>query len=374
MTNKKDEIQYYTLDNILKHKCTYNMIIGERSNGKTFATLEYGVKQYFKNGSQMGIVRRWKEDIIGRRASAIFSAINSNHLVEKYSGGEFEGITYYAGRFYVCVYDSRNKPVYNESNCIGFCFSLSDVEHNKSNSFPNIRTIIFDEFLTKQMYIQDEFVCFMNTISTIVRQRDDVKIFMLGNTVNKFCPYFTEMGLKHITNMNQGDIDVYTYGDKGKLKVAVEYCASLAKQKKNNYYFAFDNPKLQMITSGAWELDMYPHVPIKFIPKDIKFTYFIIFNNEIFQCEIIDKDDNFFTYIHRKTTPLQNTDKDLIYCLEHNSKINYNRNILKPMNKLQQRILWFFQQSRVFFQDNEVGDCITNYVKSCKQIHMNNLT
>ena len=58
-----------------------------------------------------------------------------------------------------------------------------------------MKTILFDEFITKGMYLTDEFMAFMNTLSTIIRQRDNVKIFMCGNTVNKFNPYFEEMGL-----------------------------------------------------------------------------------------------------------------------------------------------------------------------------------
>ena len=252
-----------------------------------------------------------------------------------------------------------------ETDCIGYTFALSETEHNKSISYPHIRTILFDEFLTKHVYLNDEFVLFMNTISTIVRQRTDVKIFMCGNTVNKYCPYFEEMGLTHIKDMTQGAIDVYTYGD-SQLKVAVEYCASLNKQKKNNFYFAFNNPKLHMITSGAWELDIYPHLPKKYKPSDIVFTYFIEFYDHLYQCEIIKDGYELFTFIHHKTTPLQDTGKDLIYSLDFHYQINYNRNILKPVNDLQKKILWFFQTDRVFFQSNEVGDTIHNYLKICK--------
>ncbi len=38
------EGKYYNLNAILKTNSTYNVIIGERSNGKTYATLKYGVK------------------------------------------------------------------------------------------------------------------------------------------------------------------------------------------------------------------------------------------------------------------------------------------------------------------------------------------
>ena len=356
--------QYYSLDNIKKKNAVYNIIIGERSNGKTYAVLMEGLKTYLKTGGQIAYVRRWKEDITGKRASGIWNAINENGEVAKLTNGKFEGVHYYNGKFYLCNY-RNNKVVYNEKDCIGYTFALSDTEHNKSISYPRVEIIFFDEFITKHLYLNDEFILFMNTISTIVRQRTNVTIYMCGNTVDKYCPYFKEMGLNHIYKMEQGTIDVYRYGN-SKLTVAVEYCASTKRKKKNNFYFAFDNPKLEMITGGAWELDMYPHLPMKFKPKDIKFIYFIIFNDNIYQCEIVQKDNVTFTYIHLKTTPIKDDDKDLIYTLDYVPKMNYNRNILKPINKLQERILWYFKTDRVYYQNNEVGDAINNYLKICR--------
>lgn len=364
---RKKKSEFYSLDRILETKSVYNMIIGERSNGKTYAVLKHGIEQYFKTGGEIAVVRRWQEDIRGNRASAVFSALIENNEIEKISKGEYTGITYYARKYYLCNYDKDGKPVYNDSDIIGHTFALSDTEHNKSISYPKITTILFDEFLTRGVYLNDEFILFMNTISTIVRQRTNVTIFMLGNTVNKYCPYFNEMGLKHIQKMKQGSIDVYTYGDSN-LQVAVEYTASASATKKSNFYFAFDNPKLNMITDGAWELDIYPHLPVKYKPKDILLTYFIKFDGHIFQCEIIEVDGEMFTYIHDKTTPIQDDDNDIIYSLEYSHKINYNRSIYKPVNTIGKRILYFFQVDKVFYQDNDVGDSINNYLNVCKNL------
>ena len=357
---------YYNTKKIDKKQATYNLIFGERSNGKTYALLKKALLEFIKTGSQMAYVRRWQEDIRGRRGSRLFAGINDNDVVNKATKGEFTGVHYWAGKFYLCNYDKKGKVIYHDSNIIGFTFALSDTEHDKSTSFPNIKTIIFDEFLTAKTYLVDEFVLFMNTVSTIVRKRDDVKIYMLGNTVNKYCPYFNEMGLKHILKMEQGTIDVYRYGN-SKLTVAVEYCSSLQSKTHTNKYFAFDNPKLSMITGGAWELDVYPHLPYKYKPKDIMFTYFIDFNDALFQCEIIGKNDTYFTYIHLKTSDLKDPDNDLIFSLYYNAGMNYNRSIYKPINKLQERVLWFFKTDRVFYQDNNVGDAISNFLKICER-------
>ena len=359
-------MKYYSLNKINKKNATYNVIFGERSNGKTYATLKQVLENYFNDGSQFAYIRRWSVDVQPKRMNNLFNAIIEDGYLEKLSGGKFTAIFYRTGRFYLCTYNDKGKPIYNEEDIIGYAFSLSENEHNKANSYPRVTTIIFDEFLTNKIYLPDEFILFMNTVSTIVRQRTNVKIYMLGNTVNKFCPYFKEMGLTNILTMKQGTIDLYTYGET-KLKVAVEYADSKKKFKKNNFYFAFNNPKLKMITGGAWELNIYPHAPVKWLPKNIMFTYFIDFNDSIYQCEIINKDDNVFTYIHEKTTPIKNPDKDIIYTLDYNPKINYNINILKPLNDYQSKITWFYTHDRVYYQNNNVGDAINNYLKICKR-------
>lgn len=358
-------MKFYDIKHIDKKNATYNVIFGERSNGKTYATLKKGLEQYWKDGSQVAYVRRWKEDITGRRAQRLYSGLNENGEIERITKGKFTAVHYYAGRFYLCNYDDKGKAIYGDSDVIGFTFALSDSEHDKSTSFPNVNIIIFDEFLTNRLYLNDEFVLFMNVVSTIVRKRDNVKIYMLGNTVNKFCPYFKEMGLDHILQMEQGTIDLYSYGE-SPLKVAVEYCKSLNSNRiQTNKYFAFNNPKLDMITGGAWELNIYPHLPHKYKPKDVLFTYFIEFNDETYQCEVIETQGDLFTFIHRKTTPIK-YGNDLVYSLEPSSSPYYNHNIYRPANRMQEKIARFFKHGKVFYQSNDVGDAVNNFLKICR--------
>lgn len=360
--NKKTN--FYSLEKILSKKATYNLIIGERSNGKTYAVLKYAIQEYFKTGGQVAIVRRWSEDIKGRRASGVFEALNKDSVVRNLSKGRFQGVAYWSGKFFVCNYDEKtHKPILEDCNIIGYAFSLSENEHNKSVSYPNITTIFFDEFLTNKLYLPDEFVLLMNTISTIVRQRDNVRIFMCGNTVNKFSPYFQEMGLSHIDKQKQGTIDIYRYGD-SKLSVAVEYCSSIAKQKKSNFYFAFDNPKLQMITQGSWELGIYPHLPKKYKPKDVVLNFFIEFNDKVYHADVVKTDLDVFIFVHEKTTPIK--EQSIVYSIVDNSSLWYNKNIFKPNVKLGAKIAWLIERNKIFYQNNDVGNAINNYFKICK--------
>lgn len=356
--------KYYRLNKILKCNAQYNVIFGERSSGKTFAVLEYGIKKYVENGEQLAIVRRWDEDFKGKRGQTMFNALVSAGVVSDLTGGGWTDVYYFSSRWYLCKYEENGNRITDETPfCYGF--SLTAMEHDKSTSYPMITTILFDEFLTRTVYIPDEFILFTNVISTIVRHRDNVKIFMLGNTVNKYCPYFAEMGLKHIKDMKPGDIDIYQYGA-GKLKVAVEYTQPNKQGKQSDVYFAFDNPKLKMITSGSWEIDIYPHCPCKYKPKNILFTFFIVFDGSILQCEVVLVNRQLFTFIHPKTTELKDTDKDIIYSLEYDPRPNWRRNILKPHDELGLKIAQLFKSEKIFYADNETGEIVRNYLQACK--------
>lgn len=353
--------KFYTLGGILEKNADYNIIFGERSNGKTYATLYYGIKRFVETGEQMAYIRRWREDLRGKRAESLFANHVANGVISELTGGQYNEVFYVSGKWFLSFYNKETgkrtpdmKPF-----CYGFC--LSEQEHDKSSSYPEITTIVFDEFITRKYYLPDEFMLYMNVLSTIIRMRDNVKVFMLGNTINQFCPYFEEMGLKHIRQMEQGAIDVYNFGRNGAV-VAVEYCETLVKEKASNKYFCFDNENLQMITGGKWELAVYPHLPVKYLPKDVLLVFYIVFGDTILQGNVIQTGNNNFIYIHAKTTPIKDTDNSLIYSLVMNGKPNYKRKLLSTATYIETAVARYFATDKVFYQNNEIGEIVRNYL------------
>lgn len=361
-----DNEEFYTLTEIKKKKAQYNLIIGKRSNGKTYSILKEIIENYAESRKQGAYLRRWREDFKGKRGNTLFDSLVANNVISEATDGEWTTVKYYSDRWYFARPDYESGRLISDSEPFCFGFSLAQMEHDKSTSYPNVTTIFFDEFISRLGYLPDEFVLFMNVISTIVRQRNDVTIYMGGNTVNKFCPYFKEMGLGHVEDMEPGTIDVYKYGE-SKLKVAVERTKDHnIEGRKSEVYFAFDNPSLQMITGGAWELDLYPHLPREYEDDNIIFKYFICFNDQILQCEVIGFDDCCFTYIHRKTGEIRKPDTDIVFSTEYDPRPNHIRNIRKPTNNLTRKIADFFREDRVFYQDNDVGEIVRNYLLSCQ--------
>ena len=358
-------MKYYSTKRIDSTGARYRLIFGERSNGKTYACLQNAIDNWLKTGKQFVYIRRWDEDIKASRMNQLFTAHIQNGCFKK--AKEWDRIEYRAGEFIVSGPDPENEGGRRKAEKpLGYAMSLTATEHNKSLSFPNVTCLIYDEFLTRRMYLPDEFTLLMNTISTIVRQRDDVVIYLLGNTVNKYSPYFDEMGLNKIQKMEPGDLDIYEYGNTG-LKLAAEYADSGKNGKASDVYFAFDNPKLKMITSGAWEMAIYPHNTNKYKPKDIVFRYFIIFQNEILQADVVVTDECKFTVIHHKDGEIKSPDEDLVFSLASDARPNWRRNILRPTDRTTKIIASFFQQDLVFYQDNTVGEIVRNYLQACSR-------
>lgn len=353
---------YYSLKKILSYNADYNLIIGERSNGKTYSVLKYCIEQYKKNGDKFVYLRRWKEDIIGKRGDTIFNSLIQNNEIKKITENSFSNCVLQSGKFYFSNYDDKLKKQIPDADFFCYLLSLSDMEHDKSLSFSGVKNIVFDEFLTRRYYLKDEFMLLMNVLSTIIRDRKDIKIFMLGNTVNKFCPYFIELGI-NIDNLKQGNIDLYHYGN-SELTLAIEYCDTGIKQKKeSNKYFAFNNPRLNMIKNGQWELDIYPHLPIgyKIEKNDIIFSFYVLFGDKIIQGDIIQKNTDIFIFYHYKTTEIKDTENSLIYSLNNNVKLNYRKNIIRGIGKLENKINYLVAMNKVFYQNNEIGELIHNY-------------
>lgn len=366
----KDE--YYRLTNILKRAAHYYIIFGLRSNGKSYAVLERALRRFWEEGAQLGYIRRQNEDLKGKRAGEVWANLVTNGLVKKVTKGRWNNIIYKSGKWYLCNIPDNTEEAQDEdievcNKPLAYAFTLSGMEHDKSSSYPGIKMVVYEEFITRKQYLVDEFVTFCNVLSTIVRRRGDVEVFMIGNTVNQFCPYFREMGLTNVKKMKPGDIDVYKYGESG-LTVAVEYSDAPPKKAASDVYFAFDNPKLNMITNGAWELDIYPHLPEKYNIKDIVFNYFINFDNEMLQADIIVKKDKTFTYIHRKSTEIKKPKEDIIYSLDYDPRPNHFRKIHNPQNKIQKKIWDYFKKDLVFYQDNEVGEIVRNYLLNAGKV------
>jgi len=380
-------LAFYDMTRLLKCDAYYNIIFGGRSGGKTCESLEYGITQFVKSGykDQFVYLRRWDEDIKGKSGGTIFDALIDRNRISELTNGEYTTVLYRQRSYYLARYDEELDKVVPMSYPFAHAFSLSRGVHYKSSSYPNVTSIIFDEFLTNGAYLVDEYVLFMNLISTIVRKDAKVKIFMIANTINKSSIYFTEMNIKKIIDkMEQGTIEQLKT-QRG-TTLAIEYCAdgnTVSKVKTpSDVYFGFDNPNLKMITEGVWEIGTYPHCTIRYSPSDVRYYYFIIWDYDVLQCNIVKRDGCLFTHIIRSNTQYEDIftvneetaqmkiispggTKHRVYCKNVTELPHWYTRLPKTRDKIGAYIAKFFIDEKVFYEDNEVGSIVQNYLNWC---------
>lgn len=354
--------KYYTTEQIDKTGAYYRVVFSERSDGKTYAILMVALRNFVKTGKQLAYLRRWDEDLIGKRGRSLFDNLVHNGEISRATKGEWNDVVYKSRMWFLSRMENGTRITMDKP--IAYGFSISSMTHDKSSGYPEITTVFFDEFIDRRGYITDEFVLFSNVISTIVRDRNDIVIYMAGNTVNKYCPYFSEMGLKNVKKQKQGTIDLYHYGESG-LTVAVEYSAGVGKQgKPSDVYFAFDNPKLKMITSGAWEINVYPRSPYKIKPKDILFSYYINYDFEWVQADIVQIENDCYTHIHPCREP-KDKETAVIFSPEFSSNPRHFRLITHARTPMHRKILEFYHNDKIFYSDNDTGELVRNYLIWC---------
>lgn len=359
--------RYWDIDNTYKLNCVYNCIIGMRSNGKTFGCLKRGLERYANGEGQMAIVRSWEIDFKGNRAKNMFAGIVKKGIVSDLFGDEYNTIEYKGGAWYLGKIDENSKIMLAPDP---FCwaFALTGMTHDKSISFPDITFIVYDEFISRTSWIPEAFNLFQDVISTIVRERgsiDDIRIYMLANTVSYFSEFYDEMRINP-RELEAGQIKVYDNYPNPKLRVALEYCDVVERTDDETKFFDFGNKKSKMILQGEFEIPEYPRYKKEIKPKDIKQIFFIKFKEYILQCEIVKTEFGFIINCHKKTTPIK-FENDIVYDL-NSYDINPRkiRNIYSDKTKFTTRILQMIKEDKIYYADNVTGEIFRSYLIECK--------
>lgn len=170
---------YYNYRKTLSYQANLNFIIGERGVGKTYGLLKEFVKNFQKTEQQFMYVRRYQSEI-DKIDKKLFDAHLRNHEFGEDFGLSYNKQTYYYNGLPVC-----------------YMHALSKESDLKSVPLPNIRYIIYDEFLitnrTKR-YLPHEPNAFLSLIQSVYRERDP-HVFCLGNASSITNPYFSFFNL-----------------------------------------------------------------------------------------------------------------------------------------------------------------------------------
>ena len=339
--------KYYNLSKLLECGCNWNILYGMRANGKSYAVKEHALKQAFNKGVKFVYLRRWSEDIKTKDVDTYFDDID----VKKITGGKYNGVMAYQGFFYFSYIDEEAEKEARGPQIGRYC-SLNQGERYKSQVFNDYDIIIFEEFLTNKIYLgssdNPEPKQLMQFVSTVSRDRD-IKVFMIGNTISRVCPYFSEWGLSGVMQQKPGTIDIYHLrGENGVVDIAVENCEVVETKSK----MFFGNSSKQ-ITSGEWEVNDCPKLLKPYAYYDMLYEIDIQYGDfkYIMQLMCDGETGGTFVYIYPNTSGRKIN--RVITNVFHVDP--YITNGLNPRIRAEQMIARCFREGSVCYSDNLTG-------------------
>ena len=368
MPKKKTEETptYYDIEPIMSIDATYRIIYGQRGNGKTFAVCRKIIDYYIDHGIPSAYIRRLDEMIKPSNLQDLFSP-HIEYIAEK-TGKPWNSIYYRAKAFYFAAYKD-GKLIQRDQTPFCRAYAINTAETTKGQDAGEIKYILFDEFITRSFYINNEFILYQNLLSSLIRSRSGVEIIMVANSVNKYsCPYFKEMGLNRVKDQKQGTIDVYTAG-KTQTRIAVEYSDDLkgTVSAKAEEYFCFDNPELKMITSGAWEMSLYRHIPPGINKMFPELVFIIKHDKCMLLGELYIYENAPLLTFTRKTTEIKDPENTIIYSddiSDNNPLHQTDFNIITT--RAHEIIRSLITQHKTYFGTNDDGELFSNWLRSSK--------
>ena len=178
-----DSSMFWDILKTLSYNCLFNFIISLRGGGKTYGCLKYCIQKYLKEKKNG---RTWQFVYVRRQENEL------KKLTISRGGRLFDAVK---REFPDHVLKAESNTLYCDGEVCGYAIQLSNAFTQKSDTFPNVQMIIFDEFIAikQSSYLPDEVTKFLELYETIARPGTDhpeVRVFFLGNAVTQTNPYF----------------------------------------------------------------------------------------------------------------------------------------------------------------------------------------
>lgn len=342
----------------------YFVICTERSIGKTTNVLLFGMIAHEIHGTQIQYIRDTENMLEPKNMRQLFDTILLHDYVNKVTKGRWHSVLYYARGWYYCNRDDNGKVVDQDEKPFMFCLAINrNVVYKSTYNAPLGDVIIYDEAFSK-FYLQDQFVDLCDLIKTIIRERTAPIIFMLGNTIDRYHPYFSELELLSVTtSLPLGQhTEIITSGG---TPIYVEFATREKTPEKisfNRRFFGFRNKKLGSITGSDWAITPMQHIDKLDEPDLITKNLYISIENYLINLEIVTSEKyglHVLAHFANQTYPDSH-----IYTLEN--MLDYRYRYKLGHDKLD-RLLWtLYERKKFYYANNNVGALVDKFIQRCK--------
>lgn len=186
---------YYSFNKVLSLNAVLNFVVGGRGLGKTYGAQKMIIKKALRTGEQFMYVRRYREELQAAKET-FFAAVTIEFPDYEFRvNGPRAEVTEWIEQWPDETdgeFDKRKRA--REWSIIGYFQALSVAQQIKSTAFPDVTTIVFDEFIIETgnqvQYLKDETSAFLNLYNTVDRNQDKTRVIFLANSVSIMNPYF----------------------------------------------------------------------------------------------------------------------------------------------------------------------------------------
>lgn len=342
----------------------YFVICSERSIGKTTNILLFGMVAHELFGTQIQYIRQTEVMLEPKNMRQLFDTILQFNYVKKITKGKWSSVLYYARGWYYCNRDESGKVTDQDERPFMFCLAINrNMVYKSTYNAPTGDIIIFDEFISK-FYPQDEFIEFCDLVKTIIRERTTPIIFMLGNTLDRYHAYFSEMELLNIaTSMPIGEhTETITHSG---TPIYIEFATrekTEAKKTLNKIFFGFRNKKLGAITGADWSITPMQHIDKTDTPELLTRNLYITIETYYINLELVYSDlygYHVLAHFAKQTYPDSH-----IYSLDH--MLDYRYRYKFGIDKLDKLIWTLYERKKFYYASNAVGALVEKYVSRCR--------
>lgn len=196
---------------------------------------------------------------------------------------------------------------------------------------------------------------FMILYSTIDRKRGTTKVWMVGNTISRACPYFSAWGIENIfRKLKQGEIATKVFHNEANdVKIALEYCGSSGGKT-----MTLGNASA-MIDKGGWQSTPQPKLPKSY--KDYKCLFRCVFAYQNFKFigeYLQDREEptNSCWFIYPKYTDIKPNTlvfSDIVQISRYWQRDIYNTTLHNK--SLKNLFLNTFREGKIFYSDDLTG-------------------
>ena len=273
---------YYDITNLLSTDAQYLMLLGQRSNGKSYQVKKVVLENAYRDRGMFVYLRRYRADLKQAYVTSYFDDMPISAI----TNGEYDTVRAINGSIYF-VELNEDGTVEKRKQCGRYC-ALNEAERYKSQVFKDYNSIVYEEFITDQFYLTDEPRLLQQFVSTVARL-DEIKVFLVGNTLTRVCPYFHEWCLEGVLKQKQGTIELYHYhtSEDDTVTIAVEYCSNT--NNKNSMFFG---QSAKQIITGEWDVKELPKLPREQYEYEMIYEIELIYQSFKFCVQLLVEPNN----------------------------------------------------------------------------------